>query len=598
MKQFACFQLDVPNECLWRNGDRISLTPKPFALLRYLVENPQRLVTYDELLEALWPETYVQPQVLRTYALELRKTLGDDADNPRFIQTVPKRGYRFISPVFEISGAFATMTGRVAIQPPTELVGRGAELKQLSAALARAFEGERQVVFITGEAGIGKTALADGFCRQIGADGSAQIARGQSVEGFAGKEAYYPVVEALAQLCASENNLNMLRQRAPGWYAQLPLASTEDGKAVVPSPGGERPLSEICEAIEAIAAAAPLVLLFEDLHWADNATLDLISALARRRVRAQLLVLATFRPGEVSDGQQPLKGLKQDLVMRRLCTETALRPLDKPAVSEYLKRELQQQTTPRGLSSYVHQHSEGNPLFMIAIVEHMIAQGYLRQATSGWQLTSELAEIDMGVPAALSELIELQIDQLGAAEQRLLEAASLVGVIFPAWAAAAALNEDLEDVEDQYDKLIRRLYFLHPAGHDELPDGTQSAFYVFAHGLYRDVLYRRQSPARRARRHRRVAERLLELFAGREQDISSELAMHFEAAGDWLRASQALQGAADNAMQRGAPEDAAALLRRALRVLENLADQDRVAAEQQVRELLAIADETREVLRA
>src|ERR1700722_16081276 len=103
MRQFAFFQLDTQNECLWHNGDRIPLTPKPFAVLRYLVENAQRLVTHDELLEALWPETYVQPQVLRTYILELRKLLGDDPACPRYIQTVPKRGYRFLFAVADVT---------------------------------------------------------------------------------------------------------------------------------------------------------------------------------------------------------------------------------------------------------------------------------------------------------------------------------------------------------------------------------------------------------------------------------------------------------------------------------------------------------------
>ena len=83
MKQFASFRLDTGNECLWRDGVRIALQPKPFAVLRYLVENPGRLITHDEMLDALWPETYVQPQVLRTYMLELRKILGDDAAQPR-----------------------------------------------------------------------------------------------------------------------------------------------------------------------------------------------------------------------------------------------------------------------------------------------------------------------------------------------------------------------------------------------------------------------------------------------------------------------------------------------------------------------------------
>src|ERR1700722_10402031 len=109
MRQFECFGLDTANQCLIRSGAPIDLAPKPFAVLRYLVENPGRLITHDELLDALWPETYVQPQVLRTYVLELRKVLGDDAGQPRFIQTLPKRGYRFMALVTERAASDATV---------------------------------------------------------------------------------------------------------------------------------------------------------------------------------------------------------------------------------------------------------------------------------------------------------------------------------------------------------------------------------------------------------------------------------------------------------------------------------------------------------
>jgi predicted ATPase len=195
--------------------------------------------------------------------------------------------------------------------------------------------------------------------------------------------------------------------------------------------------------------------------------------------------------------------------------------------------------------------------------------------------------MDVGVPTALSEMIEMQIDRLDAADQRLLEAASLIGVIFPAWAAAAALDSDLEEIEDQYEKLTRRLHFLHPAGHDELPDGTQSASYVFAHGLYREVLRARQSRARRARRHLRVAEKLEKLFAGREMDVSIELAMHFEAAAEWVRAAQALCTAAGNALRRGARDESVQRTERALRLLENLSEPDRETAERKIRHQIA-----------
>ena len=99
MKTFQSFRLDSTNHCLWNGEERVRIAPKAFDVLRYLVENPERLVTQDELLEALWPDTYVNPEVLRKYILEVRKILGDRSDRPEFIETLPKRGYRFVAAV-------------------------------------------------------------------------------------------------------------------------------------------------------------------------------------------------------------------------------------------------------------------------------------------------------------------------------------------------------------------------------------------------------------------------------------------------------------------------------------------------------------------
>lgn len=254
MQKFGAFELDPANECIWHSGQRLTLTPRPFAVLRYLVENPQRLVTHDELLEALWPETYVQPQVLRTYILELRKLLGDDPASPQFIQTVPKRGYRFLAQVTQESEAG---------EARSTLVGRDAELAALYAQLDRARKADRPVLFLTGEAGIGKTALIDAFCNRIckeatpRASAPVRIARGQSIEGFGGKESFYPVREALNGLCSAEDEKAraLITAAAPGWFVQRGAAS--------PS------LSEICEALEALSQNETLLLVFEDIHWAD-----------------------------------------------------------------------------------------------------------------------------------------------------------------------------------------------------------------------------------------------------------------------------------------------------------------------------------------
>jgi TolB-like protein/DNA-binding winged helix-turn-helix (wHTH) protein len=105
MKSFKAFCLDTSNHLLWRNGDRVPLAPKAVDVLAYLVEHAGQVVTQDEIFEALWSKTYVNPEVLRKYILEIRKALGDRPDNPEFIETLPKRGYRFVAPVIDESAA-------------------------------------------------------------------------------------------------------------------------------------------------------------------------------------------------------------------------------------------------------------------------------------------------------------------------------------------------------------------------------------------------------------------------------------------------------------------------------------------------------------
>src|SRR5271157_4789376 len=161
MKEFPPFRFDTVNQCLWRRGEtgqdqRVLLTPKAFAVLRYLVEHAGRLVTQDELLQAIWPDTFIQPEVLKYQIADIRGTLGDRARNSLFIETLPRRGYRFVATV-RVAGTAEALAP--AIPDRGRLVGRERELGALRACLRRALRGQRQIVFITGEPGIGKTAL-------------------------------------------------------------------------------------------------------------------------------------------------------------------------------------------------------------------------------------------------------------------------------------------------------------------------------------------------------------------------------------------------------------------------------------------------------
>jgi DNA-binding winged helix-turn-helix (wHTH) protein len=215
MKLFQSFRLDTVNYCLWRGERRVPITPKGFDVLRYLVECAPRLVSQEEMLEALWPETYVNPEVIKRYILEIRKVLGDRPGKPLFIETAPKRGYRFIAAVSE--GGPLDRTEETS-QGAKSMVGRQAALIALDRYLGEACKGCSQVIFVTGDAGIGKTTLVDAFYKRAVREPDCHVARGQCVEGFGGKEAYYPLFDAFGQLIQGKDGgaiRQILAMRAP-----------------------------------------------------------------------------------------------------------------------------------------------------------------------------------------------------------------------------------------------------------------------------------------------------------------------------------------------------------------------------------------------
>jgi predicted ATPase/DNA-binding winged helix-turn-helix (wHTH) protein len=165
VREFPPFRLDTVNQCLWRGDglaeERILLAPKAFAVLRYLVEHPGRLVTQDELFEALWPKTYVQPEVLKSHIAAIRAVLGDDARKPIFIETLSRRGYRFIAPVTEGASARPSRMTNLP-EAVSELIGREAELRAITALAT-----EHRLVSLVGAGGIGKTRLGLEVARHL-----------------------------------------------------------------------------------------------------------------------------------------------------------------------------------------------------------------------------------------------------------------------------------------------------------------------------------------------------------------------------------------------------------------------------------------------
>src|SRR5712664_3497315 len=566
MKVFQPFRLDTVNHCLWRAEERVRLTPRAFDVLRYLVEHAERLVTQDEILEALWPETYVNPEVIKQYIRGIRKALSDDPEKPSYIETFSRRGYQFIAPVSDESAASSPSSGSKGI------VGRKTALAELDVCLASALRGQRQAIFVTGEAGIGKTALVDVFQQQATRRPNLRLARGQCIEGFGGKEAYYPILEALGSLVLSAEDgsmIQILAKHAPTWLAQFPsLVKPEQRdwlqKEILGSTPG-RMVREICEALEAMTAESPLILIFEDLHWVDPSTLDLVSAVARRRGPAKLLLLGTYRPTDVIISQSPLKALKQDLLVHKLCREIALERLEESDVAEYLTEEFAECTfAAAGLAKLVHRHSGGNALFMVGIVQSMLKKGVIAQLQGKWTLTVPLGKIAPAVPETLQQLIQVQFEQLSMSEQGILRSASVAGDLFSVWAVTGALEIESSRIEDACEGLAEKQQFIKAAGIHELANGEFSAHYEFRHSLYREVLYRQLSDVNRSKLHRLLGQRLKTLCTPSKPELAAELALHFEGGREYDQAISYLILAAENAARRFAYRDSIELLRHAL----------------------------------
>ncbi len=582
---FPPFRLDVADQRLYRNSDPIDLRPKAFAVLSHLLQRPGQLVTKDELLETVWPETSVSDAVLKVCIREIREALADDTSAPRFIETAHRRGYRFIGKL-----ASATAASERTTSPTVCAVGREAELLMLGESLEKAHRGKRQILFVTGEPGIGKTTVVDAFLQGLNAS-EVWYARGQCLEQYGEAEAYLPVLEALGRLCraAGQSLVSLLRQHAPMWLAQMPsLIDAEtrlELQREIQGATRERMLREMAEAIEVLTADHTLVFVLEDLHWSDVSTLDLIARLARRREPAQFLLLGTYRPLEVELTNHPLKSALQELHAHALCSELALDSLDDPAVATYLATRFAPNEFPKGLASLIRERTGGNPLFMINVIDYLQANGVIAESGGVWRLTVNLDRVETGVPENVRQMIEKQFDRLEANVLRTMEAASVAGVEFVSAALAGAIGSEVTTVEELCDDLAERFNFLRPGVESELPDGTETRCYAFTHALYQDVLYRRVTGTRRAKLHQSIGEWMENAYADRANDVAAELAMHFERARDYRRVARYLRQASENAIVRCANREAMALATRGIDLLRKLppsSERDRLELNLQV----------------
>lgn len=591
--RFDRFRFDRANQRLEdESGTSIPLNPKAFDVLAVLLERRGSLVSKDEILDAVWRDAHVGDGVLKVSIAEIRKALGDSPTSPRFIQTVHRRGYRFVA---ALSGADdraarahgeAPRAGALVIWPPggatakddaVGIVGRAAELATLDAHLARMLAGERQIVFVTGEAGAGKTALVEHFVTAASARHGVTVTGSQCIEQVGPSEAYMPVLEALGRLARARPEVRPhLRRFAPTWLSQLPWLVDEDdrdrlGRELLGT-ARERMLREMAELVEAIAAETPLIVVMDDAHWSDPSTIDLLSVVAGRREPARFLGLMTFRPAELVLQHHPLRAVAQRLTASRRASEVPLEDLEVDAVAEYLGRRFPGGRFPAEIVRLVRRSSDGNPLFLVTLVDHLLARGAIVERDGQWQVGKAIRDELAAVPESLRRLIQQQLERLDPGDRQLLEAASLVGGEFASATAAAGAGCDPREAEERCERLAAAGTFLHATSAVTWPDGTTAGAFAFRHPLHREQLAGSVPARRRSEAHARIGALLERAWGSTASKLGAELAVHFEEGGDKPRALPYRLAAARIAEERHAFAEAEVHLERALALVETLAD--------------------------
>ncbi|RIK45664.1 MAG: hypothetical protein DCC58_05800, partial [Chloroflexi bacterium] len=418
---------------------------------------------------------------------------------------------------------------------PPLLVGRSREQSLLRAQLSAALAGQGGLVILSGEAGIGKTTLAVDTCREALAAGAFTLT-GHCYD-HTETPPYGPWVEVLDQFRG-------LPDRSPALRAIVePSVARSQSQSAL--------FSESREFLLALAQERPVVILLDDLHWADAASLELLRFIARRLGSAPILLLVTYRSDQVTR-EHPLYRLVPLLVREALAVRMDLSPLSDDDVRTLVERAYQlPPAETRDLAAYLQARAEGNPFFLGELLRSLEGTALLPEA-GRWTLRP-LA--DMPVPVLLRQVIDARIEQLGPEAGSLLTIAAVIGQVVPLQLWAAVSGTTQEALLLLVDRAVAARVL------DATPDGVSVRF---AHALIREALYEGLLPPRRRVQHLQIAEALIAQATAPDPDT---VAYHFGQAGD-PRAVAWLTRAGERAQRAFAWPTAALRFAAALALLE------------------------------
>lgn len=496
-----------------------------------------------------------------------------------------------LAPVPEIKELPAHVGEAVDTPGTSAFVARKAELARLKTGLYRAQQGAGQVLLVTGGAGSGKTSLIETFLRRHVSDAADTLAAWGACNAQVGEgDPYLPFREILRLLTGDFDTVTLsdsltpalaqrLEARVPRVVATLQELGPDLIGTLLPadvrqtSPGPPRPQTpplptaicdQVVRVLRAVARRRPLILVLDDLHWADNSTLNLLAHLSRRLHDSRILLIASYRPAEASSAlTETLCELKRRWGNLTLDLERAAGPAFVDAFLDSMPNALDPAFRER-----LYQQTGGHALFTVALVQQLQMDGGLtRNAAGAWEAQEDLAWDCL--PPRVEAVIETQVLRLSEDLQVLLQVACVEGETFTAEVVARMLERPTDTVQQALSGSLCKTHRLVAAQGVERAASRRVARYRFRHVLFQQYLYAQLDPVQRAQYHEAVGTALETLYAG-QPDRAVRLAYHFEAAGLPEKAVTYLTEAGEYAYRLSAPGEAVTLYRRGLALLDRL----------------------------
>lgn len=517
---FGEFELDDELFELRRAGAVVPLGPRPFDLLAYLVRKRDVVVPKAELLQRVWQGAVVTEDSLPQAVRALRQALGDDDEKPRFIATVRGRGYRFVAKVDEIDGPRNTPVDPLPVARETELVGRAAELAELTARLdARRAGGG--ITLVTGAPGSGKTRLVEEALR------AARIpvawARAQPSPGA---PPLWPMLDAARQIAGSEP-------------LPKPIADALDVAMTGEAPGSVRLALDaaLAEHFARTAMASPFALVVDDAETIDPANLDVAELVGREVERAPIALVIVYRQTGGGDGAAVAR-VAGKLARSPRARVFSLRELSRDEVAAFATRTLGREA-PAEIVDKVYEKTGGNPLLLTQIGHVLRAEARLRADAVGTSTLIGGDEMRAAIASQLAALTERARAVLGAG--------AALGNVFRSSPIAAALEMAPTDVLEALDEVLP----------SKLVARAGVGEYRFSYPLVRDILDKGMPAAEAARLHGRLGRALADAVTEGSSHVElGAVARHFAlaaAAGDGALAAEWAAKAAEAALAAGEP---------------------------------------------